>query len=136
MTQVPNSLAFEEAPQLALSICPPNIAVAPPQKPPFDDAKLRMNHRQRLRDRFMRAGREALSDYEMLELVLFRAIPRRDVKPLAKRLLQQFGDFNHVISAPQSQLERVQGIGAAAIQEFKIVEAAAHRLAQATRGKW
>jgi len=87
-------------------------------------------HRQRLRERFMRAGAAALDDYEILELVLFRAIPRRDVKPLAKRLLKTFGDFNRVISAPAAQLTQVQGIGSAALQELKIVEAAAHRLAQ------
>lgn len=89
------------------------------------------NHRQRLRDRFMSAGSGALADYELLELLLFRAIPRRDVKPLAKRLLTEFGDFNRVISAPTTRLCQVQGIGAAAVQELKIVEAAAHRLSQA-----
>ncbi len=89
------------------------------------------SHRSRLRDRFMRAGTIALADYELLELVLFRAIPRRDVKPLAKDLLATFGGFNQVISAPPSRLAMVSGIGQAAIQELKIVEAAAHRLAQA-----
>ncbi|MCF6273311.1 MAG: DNA repair protein RadC [Rhodobacteraceae bacterium] len=89
------------------------------------------NHRQRLRARFMRAGATALADYEMLELVLFRAIPRRDVKPLAKRLLAEFGDFNRVITAPPSRLAKMQGIGDAAVQELKIVEAAAQMLGQA-----
>lgn len=89
------------------------------------------NHRSRLRDRFMQAGSTALADYEMLELVLFRAIPRRDVKPLAKQLLAQFGDFNRVISAPAARLAQVQGVGAAVVQELKIIEAAAHRLGQA-----
>lgn len=79
----------------------------------------------------MAAGPDALADYEMLELVLFRAIPRRDVKPLAKRLLHSFGDFNRVISAPAMRLASVQGVGDAVIRELKIVEAAAHRLAQA-----
>lgn len=89
------------------------------------------NHRTRLRERFARAGAIALADYELLELVLFRAIPRRDVKPLAKALLAEFGDFAHVISAPEPRLKAVNGLGEAAIREFKIVEAAAHRLAQA-----
>lgn len=89
------------------------------------------NHRIRLRDRFMQAGSTALADYELLELVLFRAIPRRDVKPLAKHMLETFGDFNRVISASPARLAQVQGIGSAAIQELKIVEAAAHRLARA-----
>ncbi|MEO0428143.1 MAG: DNA repair protein RadC [Pseudomonadota bacterium] len=88
-------------------------------------------HRARLRARFLEAGSGAVADYEMLELVLFRAIPRRDVKPLAKRLLTVFGDFNGVLSASRSRLAEVQGLGDAAITEIKIVEAAAHRLARA-----
>ena len=67
-------------------------------------------HRERLRERFDRAGAISLADYELLELVLFRAIPRRDVKPLAKRLLAEFGDYNHVISAPPDRLIRVTAV--------------------------
>jgi DNA repair protein RadC len=89
------------------------------------------NHRFRLRERFLAAGPGSLADYEMLELVLFRAIPRRDVKPLAKQLLDRFGDFNGVISAPTTRLRDVVGIGEAVICELKVVEAAAHRLARA-----
>ncbi|MEM7236453.1 MAG: DNA repair protein RadC [Pseudomonadota bacterium] len=88
------------------------------------------NHRQRLRERFLQAGADSLADYEMLEVVLFRAIPRRDVKPLAKLLLERFGDFNGVISAPIARLADIQGVGDAVICELKIVEAAAHRLAR------
>lgn len=88
-------------------------------------------HRQRLRERFLGAGAASLADYEMLELVLFRAIPRRDVKPLAKKLLALFGDFNGVISATPVRLGEIAGIGEAVICELKIVEAAAHRLARA-----
>lgn len=88
------------------------------------------DHRKRLRDRFMTGGPEALPDYEMLELVLFRAIPRRDVKPLARQLLELFGDFNRVISAPARRLAEINGIGDAVITELKIVEAAAQRLAR------
>ena len=95
------------------------------QKPHHDQ------HRARLRERFDRAGAVALADYELLELMLFRAIPRRDVKPLAKALLEEFGDFAHVISAPVARLKSVPGLGEAAAREFKVVEAAAHRLAQA-----
>ncbi len=79
----------------------------------------------------MRAGAGSLADYELLELVLFRAIPRQDVKPVAKRLLQVFGDFNRVISASPVRLAQQPGIGEAVVRELKIVEAAAHRLAQA-----
>ena len=67
----------------------------------------------------------------MLELVLFRAIPRRDVKPLARALLDRFGDFNGVLSAPVDQLEATRGVGEAVICELKVVEAAAHRLSRA-----
>ncbi len=88
------------------------------------------DHRKRLRDRFMAGGADALPDYEMLELVLFRAIPRQDVKPLARLLLDTFGDFNRVLSAPASRLKQVKGVGGAVVQELKIVEAAAHRLAR------
>lgn len=91
----------------------------------------RAGHRERLRDKFMRAGPAALHDYELLELVLFRAIPRRDVKPLAKLLLNTFGDFNHVVAAAPARLAEIQGVGDAVVQELKIVEAAAHRFAQA-----
>ena len=89
------------------------------------------DHRKRLRDRFTQGGADALPDYEMLELVLFRAIPRQDVKPLAHRLLDLFGDFGGVISAPPARLREVQGVGDAVVCELKVVEAAAHRLARA-----
>ena len=92
-------------------------------------------HRERLRSRFMEAGSEALADYEMLELVLFRAVPRRDVKPLAKDLLARFGSFAEVISAPAARLAEVDGLSEAAITEFKVVQAAAHRLAKGQVGK-
>src|SRR5689334_23861748 len=85
-------------------------------------------HRERLRGRFRDAGAEALSDYELLELLLFRALPRRDVKPLAKTLLAKFGSFAEVIAAPQARLAEVKGLGAAGVTELKIVQAAASRL--------
>ena len=87
-------------------------------------------HRERLRARFREAGSDALADYEMLELILFRAIPQRDVKPLAKMLLEKFGSFAEVISAPPERLKEVDGLGEAAVTEFKIVAAAAQRLAK------
>lgn len=88
------------------------------------------DHRARLRERFMQGGAEAIPDYEMLELVLFRAIPRQDVKPLARRLMETFGDFNRVLSANPARLVEVAGVGPAVVQELKIVEAAAQRLAR------
>lgn len=88
------------------------------------------DHRKRLRDRFMLGGPAAMPDYELLELVLFRAIPRKDVKPLAHRLLAEFGDFNRVISADKSRLSSVKGVGAAVTLELKLIEAAAHRMSR------
>ncbi len=89
------------------------------------------DHRQRLRARFMAGGAMAMPEYELLELVLFRAIPRRDVKPLARALMDRFGDFNRVITAPEARLRDVGGVGDAVVTELKIVEAAAHRMARA-----
>jgi DNA repair protein RadC len=85
-------------------------------------------HRERLRKRFREAGAEALADYEMLELVLFRAIPQRDVKPLAKTMIEKFGSFAEVIAAPAARLAEVRGLGEAAITEIKLMQAAASRL--------
>ena len=87
-------------------------------------------HRERLRARFREAGADAVSDYELLELVLFRAIPQRDVKPLAKELIAKFGSFAEVVAAPVTRLAEVKGLGEAAITELKVVHAAAGRLAR------
>ncbi|MFE3836595.1 RadC family protein [Pseudogemmobacter sonorensis] len=89
------------------------------------------DHRKRLRARFMEGGQAAMPDYEMLELVLFRAVPRQDVKPLARLLLDTFGDFNRVVTAPAARLAMVKGVGDAVVQELKIVEAAAQRMMRA-----
>jgi DNA repair protein RadC len=91
-----------------------------------------LGHRQRLRDRFMESGEAALADYELMELLLFRAIPRRDVKPLAKALVKRFGSFAEAVSARPERLREIEGLGAAAIAEIKLAEAAAIRVA---RGK-
>jgi len=87
-------------------------------------------HRERLRARLREAGPGALADYELLELILFRAIPRRDVKPLAKSLIARFGSFGEVIAADSGRLAEIEGMSAGAISEFKIVEAAAQRFAK------
>jgi len=89
------------------------------------------DHRQRLRARFRDGGAQSIPDYELLELVLFRALPRQDVKPLARALLDRFGDFNGVISASASRLLEQSGVGEAVVTELKVVEAAAQRLARA-----
>src|SRR3954464_7207623 len=87
-------------------------------------------HRERLRARFLKGGADALPDYELLEMTLFAAIPRRDTKPLAKALLKRFGSFAEVIAAPRARLMEVQGVGDSIANHLKIVEAAAHRLAK------
>ena len=88
------------------------------------------DHRKRLRERFIHGGAQAMPDYELLELLLFRSIPRCDVKPVARRLLETFGDFNRVLSAPLERLLEVRGVGEAVAVDLKIVEAATHRMAR------
>ena len=102
----------------------------PEQKSLFKDADQRSGHRQRLKDRFVTGGPEALPDYELLELVLFSAIPRRDTKPVAKRLIERFGSFAEVVNAPPERLKEVKGVGDAAIVQLKLVRAGALRLMQ------
>jgi DNA repair protein RadC len=124
MTQEPNSFAEAMLPFLSDEAEPVPL---PAGKIPSYIA----DHRKRLRLRFMQGGADALPDYELLELVLFRAIPRRDVKPLARDLMERFGDFNRVLTAPPERLRDVSGIGDSVITELKIVEAATHRMARA-----
>src|SRR6476619_8478087 len=76
-------------------------------------------HRERLRERFYSVGADALSDYELLEMALFPALPRRDTKPLAKSLIKTFGSFAEVIHAPETRLREIDGIGDAAINQLK-----------------
>ena len=94
-----------------------------------------LGHRERLRTRLREAGPDAIADYELLELVLFRAIPRRDVKPLAKALIARFGSFAEAIAARPERLAEVEGMSAASINEFKILEAGAKRFAKGVAKK-
>jgi DNA repair protein RadC len=96
----------------------------PPEKPHYH------GHRNRLRERFRGAGADALSDYELLEMVLFRAIPRGDVKPLAKSLVKAFGSFAETIHAPEARLREIDGVGEATITEIKLIAATAQRIAK------
>jgi DNA repair protein RadC len=89
------------------------------------------DHRARLRERFVQGGAEAMPEYELLELLLFRSIPRKDVKPLARALLDEFKDLNRVLSAPRQALTKVSGVGDAVVTDFKIIEAVARRMARA-----
>ncbi|TRW99662.1 JAB domain-containing protein [Paracoccus sp. M683] len=125
---------FTEAPMPLFAPAPDDVGLVPPLPAGNRDKSspsYLADHRARLRERFLAGGAAAMPDYELLELLLFRAIPRQDVKPLARRLIQHFGDFNRVISAMPSRLQDVTGVGPAVITEFKIVEAAAQRLARA-----
>ena len=87
-------------------------------------------HRDRLRARFAEKGEQALADYELLELYLFRSIPRRDIKPLAKALMAKFGSFAEVISAPTEQLTEVKGVSEKIALDLQIIRAAATKLGQ------
>lgn len=81
-----------------------------------------INHRSRLRERFRKAGAEGMHDYELLELLLTYAIPRRDVKPLAKKLIEKFGSLSGVLDAPQKELEAVKGLGAMSASLIRLVK--------------
>ena len=88
-------------------------------------------HRARLRTRLLEAGAEALADHELLEMVLFVALPRRDTKPIARALIARFGGFAGAIAAPLRELCAVEGLGEAGAAALKTVQAAALRLARA-----
>ena len=93
---------------------------------------LHTGHRQRLKDRFRKTGSEGLPDYELLELVLFRASPRRDTKDLAKRLIARFGSFAEVVNAADDRLREIDEVGSSVIGEFRLIQATALRLARAS----
>ncbi len=113
-------------PPLPLFSRPAPVQVAPKRQPSYIE-----KHRERLRSRFLDGGADAMPDYELLELLLFRAIGRKDVKPVAHALLKTFGDMNQVLAAPVERLIEVEGVGPAIATELKIVEAAAHRFSRA-----
>lgn len=93
-----------------------------------DDHK--QGHRERLKARFRKGGVEALADYELLELQLMTAIPRRDVKPLAKQLIKTFGSYAEVISATPERLIDIPGVGENVVTVLKLTEASAQKLAE------
>jgi len=86
-------------------------------------------HRDRLRARFREHGGAALADYELLEMAIFRAIPRGDTKPLAKALLKRFGTLSEVLAAPRERLKEVEGVGDRVVDELKLIRAFAERTA-------
>jgi DNA repair protein RadC len=105
-------------------------APAPLRKAAAQEKPHHLGHRQRLRERFRTAGAAALSDYEILELLLFRSIPRADTKERAKMLLKRFGSLAEVLGAPERLLREVDDIGESAALDLKIVAAAALRMAR------
>jgi len=106
----------------------PRKTTNPPEQP--TEKPHYHGHRERLRERFHSIGADALSDYELLEFALFRAIPRQDTKPIAKELLKKFGSFAEVIHAPEARLREVDGIGEVSITQLKLLAAAANRAAK------
>jgi DNA repair protein RadC len=96
------------------------------------DAPRHLGHRERLRERFSKGGADAMPDYELLELMLFRAIPRQDTKPIAKALIARFGSFGDVLAAPVARLKEVQGVGDKVAFELKLIQAASVRMARNT----
>src|SRR5918995_5288719 len=105
-------------------------ASAPLRKATAQEKPHHLGHRQRLRERFRTAGAAALSDYEILELLLFRSIPRADTKERAKALLKRFGSLAEVLGAPEHLIREVPDIGEAAALDLKVVAAAAQRMAR------
>ena len=87
-----------------------------------------LGHRQRLKERFLKKGPDSLSDYELLELLLCLAIPRRDVKPMAKDLLKRFGSFAAVVAAPPERLKEIEGMGDGAVIALKLARASAQAI--------
>lgn len=93
-----------------------------------DQAAHYHGHRDRLRERFRQSGDQALADYELLELLLFRLIPRRDTKPIAKELIGRFGSLPEVLGAPSSRLTEAKGVGESVATDLKLIAAVAHRM--------
>jgi DNA repair protein RadC len=124
----PMANSFEESPLFELLSLESGAGVPPPQ--PSRPIPHYWGHRDRLRKRFREGGAEALPDYELMELILFRAVPRRDVKPMAKDILARFGSFAEAVSAPAERLLEVEGVTEAVVTEIKVVQAAALRTSQ------
>jgi DNA repair protein RadC len=102
------------------------LTLAAPEEPPGH-----LGHRARMREKLLNAGPEALLDHELLEMVLFLALPRRDTKPIARALLARFGSFANAIAAPLQELREIEGLGEAGAAALRTVQAAALRLARA-----
>jgi len=102
----------------------------PPETATMDSKPHYHGHRQRLRERFMATGGQGMPDYELLELLLTQAIPRGDVKSVAKALIERFGSLGEVLSAAPEALQEIKGVGEAAAVSLKVTRAAGLRLAR------
>ncbi|WP_238257551.1 RadC family protein [Methylobacterium gnaphalii] len=112
---------------------PDLLGAAPASKP---EEPHYVGHRERLRERLLKAGPDALADYELLEVVLFRSIPRKDVKPLAKALVDRFGSFAQVLTADPEQLAKIDGVSTGVIADLQIVAVAGQQIGRrALRGR-
>jgi DNA repair protein RadC len=105
---------------------PPKTKSAKVPKPHYHD------HRDRLRDKFVRRGAEAFDDYELLELILFQVLPRIDTKPIAKDLIANFGNLAEVVAAPVEKLTQVKGIGPNTAQHLKLLQQVSIRIGQSS----
>jgi DNA repair protein RadC len=96
---------------------------SPPEPKPYFHG-----HRARLKEKLLNQGVEALADYELLEVLLFLALPQRDTKPLAKELLAHFGNYAAVLRASPEELMAIKGVGQTVVTALKTVQGAALRL--------
>ncbi len=132
MARRPPPPRVEDSESFAFRLDVPPIEVARAPAPDrISDKPHYHDHRARLRQRFDDAGPGALADYELLELHLFRTIPRRDTKPLAKALLAKFGDLAGVLGAPAQRIAEVEGAGPAVAQDLKLAQALLERVSKA-----
>lgn len=118
------------ADSLPIEIVVPKVKVSKRPKKETVEKPHFYGHRDRLRERFREAGPNALADYELLELMLFRSIPRADTKPLAKALITRFGSLPEVLAAPEARLREVPGIGEATAHDITVAAAVAQRMAR------
>jgi DNA repair protein RadC len=116
---------FAEASAGLLGLLPEAAKASEPEPPGH------LGHRARMRQKLLGAGPEALLDHELLEMLLFIALPRRDTKPIARALIARFGDFAAVLAATPEELQETEGMGEAGAAALKAVQAAALRMMRA-----